>query len=292
MNDICIKALALNQSVRVYVINNTNTINEAIIKHNLWPSSASVLGKALTMGQIMGLMLKGDEALTIKIQGNGACGKVIVDANAQGEVRGYIEKADVNFVNNKGGLNDTYAIGNEGLIEVVKDLKMKDFFTSSVKLTGNIASDFTYYFYESEQTPSVVALGILIGEDNKCNVSGGIIIQLLPNATEKEISYIESKVNMLNNFSNLLKEKTLEEILTLIFDKDYKILNQNNVCFKCHCSKSSFSRSLLTLGSKELETIKNEDHHIEARCLYCNSVYTFNEKEIEMLIEEAKKQNK
>ena len=168
MKDTCLKALALNEAVRVYIINNTNTVNEAINRHKLWPSATSVLGKTLTMGQIMGLMLKGNEATTIKIQGNGYLGKVIVDCNAKGEARGYVDKPDVNFVNNNGGLNDVYAVGNDGLIEVVKDLKMKDLFTSSVRLTGNLASDFTYYFYESEQTLSLVSLGVEVKEDNSC----------------------------------------------------------------------------------------------------------------------------
>lgn len=290
--DICIKALALNNTVRVYVLRNTDTVNTAIEKHNLWPSSTSVLGKGLSMGQMMGKMLKGKEALTIKIAGNGYLGKVIIDANAKGEVRGYVDNPNVNFVNNNGGLNDLYAIGNEGLIEVIKDLKMKDLFTSSIELTGNLASDFTYYFYESEQTPSLVSLGILVGEDNKCIISGGIIIQVLPNATEKEIVAIEDKASLLNNFSNLLQNYNLVEILKLLFNEDFEILDESDVCFKCSCSKESFSRSLLTLGSKTLTEILDEDHHIETNCYYCNSKYDFNEEEISLLIKEAKSQGK
>lgn len=292
MKDICIKALALNETIRVYLINNTNTINEEIKRHNLWPSATSVLAKVTSMAQMMGLMLKGDAGLTVKIQGNGSLGKVIVDCNALGEVRGYVDHPDVNFVNNSGGLNDYYAIGNDGIIEVIKDLKMKDLFTSSVKLTGNLASDFTYYFFESEQTPSLVSLGILVNEDNTCDISGGIIIQVLPNATDKEISYVESKANLLNNFSNLLKEKSFEDILTMLFEENFEILETNEVCFKCNCSKETFSRSLLTLGSKTLEEIKNEDHKIEAVCHYCNNKYQFDETDLNSLILEAKKQGK
>lgn len=290
--DNCIKALALNETIRVYILKNTDTVNDAIKKHNLWPSSASVLGKLLSMGQMMGHMLKGNEALTIKVSGNGYLGKAIVDANSKGEVRGYVDEAHLNFINSNGGINDIYAIGNEGIIEVIKDLKMKESFTSSIALSGNIASDFTYYFYESEQTPSLVSLGITINEENKCDISGGIIIQVLPNASDNEISYIESKADTLNNFSNILKKYTTEEILYLLFENNYKILDEVNVSFKCSCSKDSFSRSLLTLGSKTLEEIVNEDHHIETKCFYCNSIYDFNEQEIQLLINEAKKQGK
>ena len=290
--DKCIKALALNESIRIYIINNTNTINEEIKRHNLWPSATSVLAKVTSVAQMMGLMLKNDAALTIKISGNGSLGKVIVDCNANGEVRGYVDHPDVNFVNNNGGLNDYYAVGTDGIIEVIKDLKMKDLFTSSVKLTGNLASDFTYYFFESEQTPSLVSLGVLVNEDNNCDICGGIIIQVLPNATEKEIAYVESKANLLSNFSNLLKEKSFEDILKMLFEDNFEILETKNVCFKCNCSKETFSRSLLTLGSKTLSEIKDEDHKIEAVCHYCNNKYQFDENELQSLIDEAIKQGK
>ena len=290
--DYLLKALSLNEEVRIYIVKNTDTINEAIEKHNLWPSAASVLGKVLTMGQLMGSMLKGDEALTIKLQGNGEVGKVIVDANGKGEVRGYVDNPHVNFVNNSGGLNDIYALGNDGMIDVIKDLKMKDLFTSSVRLTGNIASDFTYYFSESEQTLSLVSLGIKINPENKCDISGGIIIQLLPNASEETISFLEAKYDILNNFSNLLEKKTLEDILSLIFDNKYDLLEQKDVSFFCPCSKDTFSRSLLTLGSTTLQEILDEDGKMETTCYYCGEKYNFDKAEIEALINEAKKQGK
>ena len=135
--DYLVKALALNAQVRVYLLKNTDTINEAIKRHNLWPSATSVLGKVMSMGLMMGSMLKGDQALTIKLNGNGPIGNVIVDANASGEVRGYVDNPHINFVNTKGGLDDITAIGNSGYLEVIKDLKLKDFFTSTIEATGN-----------------------------------------------------------------------------------------------------------------------------------------------------------
>ena len=118
--DILKKALVLNQEARVYIVSNTETVNEAIRRHNLWPGATSVLGKTLTIGQIMGCMLKGKEALTIKINGgNGQLGNIIVDANSKGEVRGYVDNPNVSIVNNAGGMNDYYAIGTEGMIDVI-----------------------------------------------------------------------------------------------------------------------------------------------------------------------------
>lgn len=288
--DCLMKALVLNKEARVYILSNTETVNEAVMRHNLWPGATSVLGKTLTMGQIMGCMLKGDEALTIKINGgNGQLGNIIVDANSKGEVRGYVDNPNVSIVNNMGGMNDYYAIGTEGMIDIIKDLKLKDLFTSSVVCTGDLANDFTYYFYESEQTNSVVYLGILIDVDNKCKVSGGMVIQLLPNATENTICYLESIIKKYPSFNNLLNEYSLEEILKLFFNDDYEIIETRNVCFKCSCSKENFSKALLTLGKKDLQDIINEDHHIEAVCHYCGEKYDFNEEEIKEIINKINK---
>lgn len=285
--DYLVKALVSNNEARVYLVSNTNTVNEAIKRHDLWPGATSVLGKALTMGQLMGSMLKGDAALTIKINGrNGQLGNIIVDANSKGDVRGYVDHPHVSIVNNQGGMNDYYAIGTEGMIDIIKDLKLKDLFTSSVTCTGDLASDFTYYFYESEQTNSVVSLAILIDVDNTCKLSGGLIIQLLPNASEETISYLETVLSNSPSLNELLSKHSLEEIIDIMFKDNYEILEKNTVEFKCSCSKETFSKALVTLGKKELEDIINEDHKIEAVCHYCEEKYTFNEEEIKNLIKE------
>lgn len=283
--DSLIKALVLNQEARVYVVSNTETVNEAIKKHNLWPGATSVLGKTLTIGQIMGSMLKGEEALTIKINGgNGQLGNIIVDANSKGEVRGYVDNPNVSIVNNQGGMNDYYAIGTEGTIDVIKDLKLKDVFTSSVACTGNLANDFTYYFYDSEQTNSIVYLGMLIDVDNSCKLSGGMIIQLLPNASENTICYLENIISKYPSFNEILENNSLEDILKLFFNDNYEILETREVSFKCPCSKYNFSKALITLGKEDLQNIINEDHKIEAICHYCGERYLFTEEDINKLI--------
>ena len=287
--DILKKALVLNKEARAYIISNKDTVNEAINRHNLWPGATSVLGKTLTIAQIMGSMLKGKEALTIKINGgNGQVGNIIVDANSKGEVRGYVDNPSVSIVNNSGGMNDYYAIGTEDMIDVIKDLKLKETFTSSVECTGNLANDFTYYFFESEQTPSVVYLGMLIDVDNTCKLSGGLIIQLLPNASENTICYLENLIQEYASFNELLEKYSLDEILRLFFKDDYEIVEEREVSFKCPCSKENFSKALLTLGKEELQEIANEDHHIEAVCHYCGEKYNFDEEEINELIKNIK----
>lgn len=286
--DYLLKALVLNNEARVYLLSNKDTVNTAIVKHDLWPGATSVLGKVLSLGQLMGSMLKGDEGLTIKINGGGSLGNIIVDGNSKAEVRGYVDHPHVSFVNNNGGMNDSYAIGTSGMIDVIKDLKLKDLFTSSIENTGNLANDFTYYFYESEQTKSLVSLAMLIDVDNTCKLSGGMIIQLLPNASENTISCIEEALKKYPSLNDLLEKHTLEEILSLLFPDNYEILEKMNAQFKCTCSKESFRRALITLGKKDLEEILNEDHKIETVCHYCEEKYVFDEDDIKELIKEIK----
>lgn len=284
-----VRALALNNEVRVFVLDSTEVLNDAIKSHDLWPSAASVLGKTMTMGLIMGAMLKGQEALTIKINGNGPVGNIIVDANAHGEVRGYVDRPHVNFLYNEGGLHDSFTIGSEGYIDVIKDLKLKELFTSSIALTGDIAKDFTYYFYESEQTPSAISLGVLVDVDNTCTISGGILFQLLPNTREETISKLEKIVLEMAPMSELLKDKKPEQILVDLFGDDLTLLDQTEVKFHCPCNKDDFARGLMTLGVEELTEIREEDGHIETICHYCGEKYHFDEDELNNIIKEIKK---
>lgn len=287
--DTLVKAMALDDNVRVYIINSTDLVNEAIRRNDTYPSSSDCLGKVLTVTSCMGAMLKGDEELTVKVNGNGPIGNIICDGDSLGVVRGYVDHPHVNFVNNNGGLNDLITLGDSGLIEVVKDLKLKDFFTSSVPLqTGNLAYDFTYYFTVSEQTPSLVSLGSLFDVDNKAKVFGGVIIQLMPGCPDEVIDYIESKQHLLNDLSQLLLNNTIEEILELLFEKNYHIVDTLVPRFECKCSKEKFAASLITLPINELEEIIKEDHQAECICHYCKEKYLFTEEELIDILKEAK----
>lgn len=285
-----IKALTCSGRVRVYITNTTEVTNEAIRLHDLWPSAASVLGKTMTVALIMGAMLKGEEALTIKIDGNGPIGNVVVDSDAKGNVRGYVDHPHVHF-SNRSGLDDITTLGYNGYIDVIKDLKIKDLYSSTIPLkTGDLAKDFTYYFASSEQTPSIVALGSTMSEDNTCKVSGGIIIQLMPGALEEDIVFLENRFNLLNNFSNLLLEYShLEDILNLVLDGKYEILETKEVRFHCDCSKEKFSSGIASLGVAEIEDIIKTDKQAEVICHYCNSQYLFKEDELKQLVKGLKK---
>lgn len=286
--DYLIKAMARNERVRVYLSRTTKITNDAIKTHDLWPSAASVLGKTLTVALLMGAMLKGDEALTIKIDGNGPIGVVVADGNAKGEVRGYVENPHVHF-SKKGNLDEITTLGYNGYIDVIKDLKLKDFYSSTIPLqTGDLAKDFTYYFAHSEQTPTLTSLGSVFNEDNTCKLCGGIIIQLMPDALEEDIEFLEFKTPVLSRFSGLLVEyEDLEMILKLIFGDDYRILEKVDVRYHCDCNKDKFARGIASLGRKEIREIIETDGKAEVICHYCRKQYIYSKEELEQIERES-----
>ncbi len=286
--DYIIKSLVLNDTARVYVLRTTDIVNEAIERHDLWPSAASVLGKAMTIGLMMGGMLKGDQAVTIKIEGGGPIGQVVVDANAKMDVRGYVNFPHVTLSTNDNTLAEVQTLGTEGYIDVIKDLKMNDLFTSSIDIiSGDLAKDFTYYFASSEQTPSAISLGSKFDVDNKCVICGGLIIQLLPNATEETIVRIEKELGKLNEFSKLLLENDdLENILKYLFNDEYRIVEKSDVRFKCNCSREKFLGGLISLGKDELYSMIEEGKDVETVCHYCENKYVFTKDELVKIVEE------
>lgn len=282
--DKLVKALGINEEAKIYIARTTEITNEAINKHDLWPSAASVLGKTMTIGLLMGGTLKQDQALTIKIDGNGPIGHVIVDANGHGEVRGYVGQPHVTF-SKQGKIDEVTTLGYNGYIDVIKDLHMNDLFTSSTELiTGDLAKDFTYYLLKSEQVPSALLLGSIFDVDNTCKVCGGLMIQLLPNASEETISYFENVLQNLPDFSELLsKYENLEDILKFIFVDKYKILEEIECKFTCPCSHDRFKQSIARLGAKEVKDMIDEGKDIEVVCHYCNSKYNYSIDELQKL---------
>jgi molecular chaperone Hsp33 len=292
MKDYLIKALGFNGKVRAYAINSTETIGEAQRRHYTWPTASAALGRAMSAGVMMGAMLKGDQKLTIKINGGGPIGNILVDSNANGEVRGYVSNPQTHFdLNEHGKLDVRRAVGTDGLLMVVKDIGMRDNFTGSVPIvSGELGEDFTYYFASSEQIPSAVGVGVLVNPDNSILAAGGFIIQLLPGTDDETITLIENRIQSIPPVSKLI-EKGLspEEILYEILGKEnVKILETMPVSFQCTCSKERFGNAIISLGASEIEQMINEDGKAEAHCHFCNEKYPFSKEELEEFKEAAK----
>ena len=287
MKDQLLKALVLNEHVRLYIVRTTDLVQEAQDRFDLHPCACAALGRTLSVASMMGAMLKSEEEmLSITINGHGPIGSIVVDAYANGNVRGFVSNPHVEDVLIRPGkLNVGAVVGTDGTLTVTKDLSMEENFSGSVELqSGEIGDDFSYYFMASEQTPSVVSVGVLVDETNEILSSGGFIIQLLPEATEEDISYIEEKIKDFPALSSLIHEgKTPEEILKMIFD-DVEITDRQDLFFTCDCSREKMINALSTIGKQELQSMIDEDHGCEITCQFCNTKYLFSEEELQNII--------
>lgn len=295
MKDYIVRALAYDSTVRAYAIRSTNTVQEAARRQDTWRTVTAALGRAISAGAMMGAMLKGEDKLTIKIEGNGPASPIIIDANGKGEVRGYVKNPHVEVERkNNGKLNVSKAVGEVGTLSVVKDLGLRDHFTGSVPLvSGELAEDFTYYFATSEQTPSSVALGVIVEKGEVVGAAGGFIIQLMPGVTDDTIDEIEKKLKELPPVSQLiLAGSTPEEILYRVLGKEnVRILDTVDVQFTCNCSKERIGNAIIGLGEEEIKEMIEEDGQAETTCHFCNEVYLFSKEDLEKLLEESKKRN-
>ncbi|MBB3909138.1 Hsp33 family molecular chaperone HslO [Anoxybacillus rupiensis] len=284
MSDYLVKALAYDGQVRAYAVRTTTTVGEAQRRHQTWPTASAALGRAMTAGVMMGAMLKGNSKLTIKIEGGGPLGAIMVDSNAQGEVRGYVTNPQVHFdLNQYGKLDVARAVGTNGTLTIVKDLGLRDFFTGQVPLvSGELGEDFTYYFVSSEQVPSSVGVGVLVNPDHTILAAGGFIIQLMPNTEEQTIHEIERRLQAIPPVSKMIeKGATPEEILEELLGKgNVKILETLPVAFVCSCSRERIANALISLGPEEIQAIIDEEGQAEAMCHFCNEAYHFTTREL------------
>ncbi|WP_059174215.1 Hsp33 family molecular chaperone HslO [Bacillus sp. FJAT-27445] len=292
MSDYLVKALAYDGQIRAYAVRSTETVAEAQRRHYTWPTASAALGRTMTAGLMMGAMLKGENKLTIKVEGGGPIGNILVDSNAKGTVRGYVSNPQTHFeLNDQGKLDVRRAVGTDGTLTIIKDIGMKDFFSGSVPLvSGELGEDFTYYFASSEQVPSSVGVGVLVNPDNSILAAGGFIFQLLPGTSEETITRIEERLKTITPISKMIQQGlTPEEILEELFEKEeLTILEKMPVQFECTCSKERFSNAIVSLGQGEISDMIEEDGMAEAHCHFCNEKYHFSKEELEALKREAK----
>lgn len=285
--DYIVKALAFNGEIRAYSAKTTDTIQEAQTRHYTWPTASAALGRTMTATLMMGAMLKGDQKLTVTVDGDGPIGKIIADADAKGRVRGYVTNPQTHFaLNQQGKLDVRRAVGTNGAINVVKDVGMKDYYTgNSPIVSGELGEDFTYYFANSEQVPSSVGVGVLVNPDNSIKASGGFIIQVMPGAKEETINQLEEAIQNMDPVSKMIDDGlTPEEMLTEILgEENVTILETIPAEFECNCGHDKFLNALKGLGEAEIDSMIKEDHGAEAECHFCRAKYQFSEAELEAL---------
>ena len=290
MIDYLVKAYAFGGTVRIYAAKTTDLVEEARLIHDTWPAATAAFGKALTASVIMGAMYKGDQKLSIRIDGGGPIGGIVTTTNTIGEVRGYVGNPHIHMSTNDNKLADGYAVGNNGFIHVTKDLNVRNIFTSSSEIrTGEISQDLTYYFAMSEQIPSSVGLGVLVDEMNKTVAAGGFILQVMPGAKPPTLEKIETNIQSMGPISKLISEGASPEMIIHEITKgDHEIVETMGLKYACDCTKDRFAGGLIALGKAELTSLIDENKPIETECHFCNKKYTFSHADLKALLEAAK----
>lgn len=285
--DKLIKSISKTGSFRAYVLDSTETVKSAQDKHHTLSSSTVALGRTLIANQILAANQKGDSKITVKVIGDSSFGHIISVADTKGNVKGYIQNAGVDVKKTATGEVIVGPFMGNGQFVVITDYGTGNPYTSSTPLvSGEIGEDLAYYLTESEQTPSAVGLNVLLDEDNKVKVAGGFMLQVLPGASEEEISRYEKRIQKMPAISTLLEsDDHIEALLKAIYgEDDYKVLAEDEIRFNCDCSRERFEAALITLGKEELKAMVDEDHGAEITCQFCGKTYSFTEKDLEDLI--------
>lgn len=286
MADKITKFLAHNDKISIICINTTELVEKARKIHDLSPLATAAFGRLLTITAIMAQEMKNKtDKITIQIKGNGEIGTMLTTATNEPKVKGYVANPYVDLpLNEFGKLDVGGAVGQEGYINVIKDIGLKDPYIGISPLTsGEIADDFTNYFVNSEQRQSAVALGVLVNKDG-VKASGGYLITPMPDATDEEISQVEQAIFKAGAISKMLDENlTLLEIAKKVTgDEKVKVIEDEKVpIYECDCSKKHIAEGLATLGKTEIENIIKEDGKAEIICHFCNKKYNFTKEELE-----------
>ncbi len=288
MSDYIVRATAANAQIRAFAVTSRELVEQTRAAHNTSPVVTAALGRLMTGGVMMGSMLKGDnDMLTLQIGGSGPVHGLTVTADSKGNVKGYADNPQAMMPPNSVGKLDVGGVIGIGVLTVIKDMGLKEPYSSTIELkTGEIADDLTYYFAASEQVPSSVALGVLMDKNNTVKQAGGLIIQLMPFTEEEVIDQLEQKLSGMKPITTMLEEgNTPEQILEIVLgDLDLEITDTMPVQFHCNCSKERVEKVLISLGKKELQKLVEEGKDVELNCHFCNTDYVFNIEELKEIL--------
>ncbi len=290
--DYMIRATAAKGQIRAFAATTRETVEYARAAHNTSPVATAALGRLLTGSVMMGAMMKGEkDLLTIKVEGDGPMGGMTVMADSKGNVKGYAFHPEIMLPPNEKGKLDVGGALGIGVLTVIKDMGMKEpYVGQTILVTGEIAEDLTYYFATSEQTPSSVALGVLMNRENTVRQAGGFILQMMPGVSEEGVSGLEKRLSEIVSVTALLDEgRTPEEILKYVLgDLDLEILDRMPVRFFCNCCKERIEKALVSVGRQELQQMIDEGKTIEVNCHFCGRHYPVTVEELKGLLLQAR----
>lgn len=285
MKDHLVKATA--EGIRIFAAVTTNLVGRAVKRHDCYPVAAAALGRTMTGALLFAANLKNEEAITIKIQGDGPLGKIVADAVPEGFTRGYVDNPHVDLpLNDKGKIDVASGVGRNGLVSVTRFTGLKKNFTGSAEIiSGEIAEDLTNYLYVSEQTPSSIGLGVLVDTDLRIKAAGGFFIQPLPNASDEVIDHLEKNLSGIHSVTDLVTGGLdAKGIIAKIFEGlEINYLSTTDLRFRCHCSQSRIKEVLSSLSRDDLQSLI-DDGKAEVNCQFCGLKYQFTAEELKELM--------
>ena len=292
MNDYMIRATAAEGQIRAFAATTKEMVETAKNAHNTSPIATAALGRLMTAAAMMGSDLKGEgELLTLRIEGDGPIGGLLVTADGKGDVKGYAFNPDVMLPPKNGKLDVGGAVGI-GLLQVIKDMGLKEPYSGqTILVSSEIAEDLTYYFANSEQVPSSVGLGVLMDKDNTVACAGGFIIQMMPFAKEETISQIEENLKNITSVTDHLKKgETPEQILKILLGNlGLEITSTMPTKFYCNCSKERVEKAVISVGKKEIQDMIDDGQDIEVKCHFCNTAYKYSVEELKDILKRCKR---
>lgn len=292
-----LRAIDETETIKISAAITTDVVEEAAKIHKLSKTTSAALGRVLTAAAIIGSWQKNEkDSITLSINGDGPAGKIVATCKNDGYVKGYVTNPMADLPTREAdGKIDVAGIVGEGNLTLVMDTGMKKPYTGTVNLTtGEIAEDLAVYFLQSDQVPSAVGLGVLVDVDYSIKAAGGFIIQLMPDATEEQISKLEENLKGLPSVTSILDEyHDAEKLIEILMkDIDFKILEKREITYKCNCSREKVEDAIVSVGPKEIEEILREDKKAEVSCYFCDKVYDFDESDLERMLKKAEDINK
>ena len=286
MNDYLVRALAREAGVRVIVSSNTNLALEAADRHGSFPIATIAQAHALTGAALLGAMLKVRQRLAIKFDGSGPLQKIIVEADSNGRIRGYVSQPMIDLPNLERE-SIAAALGDTGLLTVVRDVLLPELVESTVPLeSGDIAAELTFFLNQSEQIPSLIDISHIVDGEGTLKAVGGLLIQAMPPYETNIVNKLRNNIQELPPVADLLHSgKTPQEILTLVFgEMPFKLLEERPLHFECGCNRSRSAQALISLGAAEIQHIIDTEGEAVVNCHFCHEQYIFSREELEALL--------